>query len=208
MKKRAGLSSRLCCAALVTGSLIAAGVGWGERAAAASAAVAPRSGYLDYEQTMSLAAGRAMKTEHKLWFKGQRYRRESISSGSKIVTLGGPNGTFVILPGRTDAMKLAGPTRQAVAGIPGLPVLDSGAIRRFAKRVGAAKVGRYRTEVYESRNVFQTTGGGKGQKGPAKQELTTRYWISRDLPGPVKVSMQSMGPQSGPVVTVLKSARL
>ena len=36
----------------------------------------------------------------------------------------------------------------------------------------------------------------------------TRYWVSQNLPGPVKVAVQGAGPQSGPVVTTLKSARL
>lgn len=207
MKKREARHLRLRGAALAGALLIAAVAGRGQRAFCASAGSVPASGYFDYEQTMRLPAGRPLTTEHKLWFKGQSYRRESISMGTRIVTLGGPNGTFVILPGRSDAMKLAGPGRQAVAGVPGLPVLDSAAIQRFAKRVGTAKVGRYQTEVYESRNVFQTP-AGKGQKGTVKQELTTRYWISRDLPGPVKVSMEGAGPKSSPVVTILKSARM
>jgi len=182
--------------------------GGGRRAQAASTDNRPASGYFEYEQTMTLRAGRPLTTDQKIWFKGQSYRQESVSTGSKIVTLGGPQGTFVILPGRPDAMKLSGPTHQTTAGIPGLTVLDSASVKRFAKRVGAAKVGKYQADVYEWRNVFQSVGGMKGKKAPARQEITTRYWISRDLPAPVKVTVPNMGPQGGTVVTLLKAARL
>jgi hypothetical protein len=186
----------------------AAVAGWGQRALAASAAGIPKSGYFEYTQTAPLPAGRPMETDQKLWFKGQSYRQENVSNGSKIITLGGPDGTFAILPGRPDALKLSGPMHQNVAGIPGLPVLDSASIQRFAKRVGAAKVGKYQTEVYESRTVLQSAPGPKGQKAPTRQTIVTRFWIARDLPAPVKVSVPSMRPGSGPVVTVLKAAHL
>jgi hypothetical protein len=185
-----------------------AGLSGGPRARAALTNDRPKSGYFEYEQTMTLRAGRPLTTDQKVWFKGQSYRQESVSTGSKIVTLGGPQGTFALLPGRPDAMQLSGPIRQSTAGIPGLFVLDSASVKRFAKRVGTTKVGRYQTDVYEWRNVFQGVGGTKGKKAPARQEITTRYWISKDLPAPVKVSVPNMGPQGGTVVTLLKAARL
>jgi hypothetical protein len=176
---------------------------------AAGSAAPPRSGYFQYEQTVTRTrSGPPLKTDLKLWFKGQSYRLESVSSGSKLTTLGGPNGTFAILPGGNEAMKLSGPIRQPMAGIPGLPVLDSAAVQRVSKRVGAEKVGPYKTDVYEMRNLFQGVGSRKGRKKPAQQEMTTRFWISRDLPAPVKVAVQTTGMQSGPAVTVLKAARL
>jgi hypothetical protein len=198
------------CHAVLAGSVILAGAGANaaQPAPSASAAAMPRSGYFEYEQTVTLPAGRPLTTDLKLWFKGPSYRQESVTNGSKVVTVGGPNGTFVIVPGRADALKVAGPTHQNAAGIPGLPVIDSAAIQRMAKRVGTARVGRYQTDVYELTNVFQSAGGPKGQKSPTRQTITTRYWTTRDLPVPVKVSVPSMQKGSGPVVTILKSARL
>jgi hypothetical protein len=209
MKMKLKRQPMLRGAVLVAGALMAAaGAGRGQRALSANATGTLASGYFEYEQTAPLPAGRPLQTDQKLWFKGQSYRQENVSNGSKVITLGGPNGTFVILPGRPDALKLSGPLRQPTAGIPGLPVLDSAAIQRFAKRVGTAKVGRYQADVYESTSVFQSVGGPKGQKTPARQTITTRYWITRDLPAPVKVSVPSMRAGNGAVVTVLKSARL
>jgi len=198
--KIATLASLCRRAALLAALLaIAAGAGW--------SAAAPTSGFIQYEVTASTAGQPPVKSVEKLWFKGRRFRRESITPAGKIVTLGGPGATFLIFPHSSGALEQAGSAR-AMPGIPGLPMLDVTMIPRRAHKVGAEKVGRYQAEVYESRHSSRRPAGAMGSKAPVQQEMTSRFWISRDLPVPVKSMTQIKGAPSSQSVTVLTAVRL
>jgi len=176
-------------------------------AGVAAAPAAPSSGFVQYEQTTTVASLRQapLKAVNKLWFKGARYRREEVYAGKKVLTLRNADGTFVMLPGQSGAVELAaaGPPAPRSAhrtGIPGLTFLDAATIARTAKKVGTEKVGRYSTTIYEARARLQPT-----PRTPP-QEQVTRYWVSRELPMPVKVLMQS--PPSTETVSVLQKVQL
>ncbi len=165
-------------------------------AGAAGSPALPTSGFIQYEQTTTTApAHRApLKMVNKLWFKGHSFRREDLYAGNQMLTVSSTSGTFVMLPGHA-AVELAAPQprrspgqpgpRLRPAGIPGLMFLDAAAIVRTARKVGAEKVGRYTADVYETRTPMPAP------KGAAPQEQTTRYWVSRELPMPVKILMES-----------------
>lgn len=184
------------------GVLLAAGAGRG--------AAGPTSGFIQYEQTTAMPRPQRapLKLVEKLWFKGQNYRQESHYPATEWVTLRGPEGTFVILPGGRGAMRMASPLPVKRHGqvlplpvqqIPGLMFPDTTVIPRFAKPAGHEKVGRYSTTVYESRS---RTPAFKGQ--PA-QETVVRYWVSPTLPVPVKIV--SKATPGATIVSLLQTAR-
>jgi hypothetical protein len=199
MKLLSQPSLRLLCRPAVVAALLAvtAGTGWSKARLT--------SGYVQYEETQTLPMAHSLpaKKEQKLWFKGRKFRREVISGGSRVLSLGGPDGGFVMLAGSTEAAKVSGhlPGRMVV---PGLMFPTSADIRRFAHKVGAETVGQYQTDVYQWHSRPQSRGAGAKKKGPARPESNTRYWITRDLPVPVKVEMKIAGMVT---VSVLRTAQ-
>jgi len=68
--------------------------------ATARIAAAPASGFIQYEQSTTTGPGQPpLRMVIKLWFKGRSYRQESIHARGKVVVVGGPSGTFVMMPG-------------------------------------------------------------------------------------------------------------
>jgi hypothetical protein len=174
----------------------------GLAAGAAWCAAGPASGFIQYEQTTTMAAPQRqpLKMVDKLWFKGRSFRRESTYGGSKVVYVSNPAGTFVMLPGRSGAMQM--PTAHgSPQSIPGLMYLDTPAVMRSMKKVGAEKVGRYQADIYESR-----TRAASAAKGGKPLEIVMRYWVSRGLPVPVKIMSKST--PGAMTVTVLQAAQL
>jgi outer membrane lipoprotein-sorting protein len=186
------------CRAVGMAALIAA-------AGAAGGVGAPSSGFLQYEQTTTMASPHPapLKMVDKLWFKGRSFRREDLYARNKMLTVSNAGGTFVLLPGHSGAVQLAAPppvSPTRASGIPGLMFLDAATIARTAKKVGTEKVGRYTADVYETRTRIPAT------QGAPPQEQTMRYWVSRDLPVPVQILMKSSpGTQT---VSVLQSVQL
>jgi hypothetical protein len=165
---------------------------------AALHAAPPTSGVLQYETDLVMANQPPRKIGQKIWFKGQKFRLENTMPTGNQVTVGDPNGIFVLMAGSKEAMKLPG-RPQAKGGVPGLPFGD---VARFKhqKKVGSEKVGAYMTDIYEQSIDVRMPGGPAGQKG------STRTWITPTLPVPVKVVTKM--PPNFQTITVLKSAQL
>jgi hypothetical protein len=178
-------------------------------AAAGAGGVAPTSGFIQYDQTMTAPRRPPMKMVDRLWFKGTSYRREDLYAQNKVLTMNNAAGTYVVMPGSSGAVELAAPAPRGATGrpvpapragtIPGLMFLDAAAVARTARKVGTEKVGRYTADVYETRVRMPKTQGR-----PPKDQIT-RYWVSREQPIPVKVLMKS-APETQ-TVSVLKTAQ-
>src|SRR2546423_983361 len=88
-------------AALVASLAAAAGSAW--------AAPPPTSGIIEYDVQLKRAGQPAQKTVETIYFKGERYRVETPSPRGKSIRIGGPDGTFLLTPGRNEALKLPAP---------------------------------------------------------------------------------------------------
>jgi hypothetical protein len=165
---------------------------------AAWSAAAPTSGVLQYETELVIANQPPRKMAQKIWFKGQKFRVENSTPMGSQVTLGGPGGVFMLMPGSKEAMKLPA-QKPPKGGVAGLPFGDMARFKQ-QKKVGSEKVGAYMTDIYEQSIDVKMPGGGPGQKG------STRTWVTPSLPVPVKVVTKM--PPSFQTTTVLKSAQL
>jgi outer membrane lipoprotein-sorting protein len=164
--------------------------------AGAAWSAAPTSGVLQYDTELVMANQPPRKMAQKIWFKGQKFRIQNDTPMGNQLTVGGPGGVFVLMPGSKEAMKL--PNRMpAKGGVPGLPFGD---MARFQhqKKVGSEKVGAYTTSIYEQNIDIKMPG--------AAQKGSTRTWVSPTLPVPVKVVTKM--PPNFQTTTVLKSVQL
>jgi hypothetical protein len=66
------------------------------------------------------------------------------------------------------------------------------------ERAGSEKIGPYMTDVYEDRAA------AVGPNPRKRRTLTTRVWLSRDFPAPVKIVIEERGRRT---TIVLTSAR-
>src|SRR5262249_38509669 len=102
----------------------------------------------------------------------------TVSDGHALIS--GPNGTFLLQRGSREVACLkAGPLQPfplEPGAIRSLPDGDRGrCAARRPGRVGAARIGRYRTEIYET--DVQIPAG----------RFSTRVWVSPDLPVPIRI---------------------
>jgi hypothetical protein len=143
-----------------------------------------------------------LKSRHQIWVEGPRLRIEvqsvppearsvpeslraasvrvadpdgmqTISDGHALIS--SPDGAFLLQRGSRGAVRLkAGPIRSG--SIPSVPEVDPALLSGWRPgRVGAARIGRYQTEIYER------DGWIEGQRS------ATRLWVSPDLPVPVRI---------------------
>jgi hypothetical protein len=182
----------------------AAGPGW--------SMAAPASGYLEYVETRSSPSSTAppWRSVTRLWFKRGSYRRELTTNQARTIFVSGPGGDFQILPAAGEALRMPSPPGPPRAfpmhGIPGLPLPDAAAIPHVARKTGTEKVGRYLTEIYESHRSPPQPSFPRGPNAPRWPEITERYWVTWDLPVPVKRETR-LSP-GGQIITVLQAVRL
>jgi outer membrane lipoprotein-sorting protein len=164
--------------------------------AGAAWSAAPTTGILQYETDLVIANQPPRKMAQKIWFKGEKFRIQNDTPMGSQVTVGGPSGVFVMMPGSKEAMKL--PNKKPVKkGVPGLPFGDMARFKN-QKKVGTQKIGSYMTNIYEQ--DIDVNMPGAAQKG------TTRTWVTDSLPVPVKVVTKM--PPNFQTTTVLKSVKL
>jgi outer membrane lipoprotein-sorting protein len=130
--------------------------------------------------------------------KGKRFRVEmTMLPAGKQIVIGGPDGVYLLVTGMKEAMKLPA---QAAAQLGPSSITPDLAKLRQQKKVGSEKVGRYQADIYEQHAEVQMPGQA------TKVKTTTRLWISRDVPVPVKtVSTVAGGYRT---VSILKSAKV
>jgi outer membrane lipoprotein-sorting protein len=151
----------------------------GSATLAASKAPAPTSIVAAYSLKMSASNQPPRSMNQKIWMKGKKFRVELTMPQGKQLTVGNSSGVYMTMPGMKAAMKL--PSEIAAKGSPSQMLMGDMAKIRSGKKVGAEKVGRYQTEIYETKAPSRMPGAEPGATS------TTRIWVSKDLPIPVKV---------------------
>jgi hypothetical protein len=167
-------------------------------AAAAAAAPAMKPSIFQYELQVSGPNMQPQKRQQTIWMKGPRYRVETTLLGAKgkELMIGGPDGVYLMVPGMKEAMQLPA---QAGAKMGPNITADVAQLRK-QKKLGTEKVGRYTADIYEQRSEVAVPGAG------TKVKNTTRIWISRDVPVPVKTLNTMQG--GFRMVQTLKSAKV
>jgi hypothetical protein len=102
----------------------------------------------------------------------------TVSDGHALIS--GPQGLFLLRRGSREVVRLkAGPLQPSPlepGAIRSLPDVDPARLAAWRPgRVGAARLGRYRTAIYET-DTQSSTG-----------HFSTRLWVSPDLPVPVRI---------------------
>lgn len=139
----------------------------------------PASIVAAYAFKMSASNQPPRSMQQKIWMKGKKFRVEMTLPQGKQLTFGSPSGVYMMMPGMKGAMKL--PPEVAAQGSPSEALIEGVAKLRKEKKVGSEKVGKYQTEIYETKAPSRMPGAGPGATA------TTRIWVSKDLPIPVKV---------------------
>jgi hypothetical protein len=104
----------------------------------------------------------------------ETFEVDTVSDGHALISESG--GIFLLQRGSRRVVRLSSAPLLLSGGIPSLPNIDSTILSRWRPgRVGAARIGRYRTQIYEQE--------GQLSDGP----ISTRLWISPDLPVPVRI---------------------
>lgn len=146
---------------------------------AAPAKAPPTSLVAAYTLKVSTSDEPPRSIDQKIWLKGEKFRVEMTHPQGKQITFGGPKGVYLMMSGMKGAMKL--PAEMAGQGNPGRTLLGQVAKSRSQKKVGAEKVGRYAAEIYETTGPSPIPGAEPGAVA------TTRVWVSKEVPIPVKV---------------------
>jgi len=167
-------------------------------AAFAAPAPAPKPTIIRYEVQIGMPNKPVQKQDQTIWMKGKRFRVEmTMPPAGKQIVIGGPDGVYLLVTGMKEAMKL--PQQAATQMGPSSITPDLAKLRQ-QKKVGSEKVGRYKTDIYEQHADIQMPGQ------TSKVKSTTRIWISRDVPVPVKTV--STLPGGFRTISLLKSAKV
>jgi outer membrane lipoprotein-sorting protein len=153
-------------------------LGWGA-ATAATKPQAPSSIVVAYTLQISASNQPPRSMDQKIWMKGKKFRVEMALPNGKQLTVGNPTGIYMMMPGMNGAMKL--PAELAAQAAPQETLVGGLSRIRSQKKVGSEKVGRYETDIYETKGPSPVPGAEPGATA------TTRVWVSKALPIPVKV---------------------
>src|SRR5215208_1653189 len=73
------------------------------------------AGVYEYEIEMAPNGQPAKKMTQKIWVKGQRIRRETVTPQGKQVVINVPDGMIMLIPGKNEAMKMPLPPGAAAS---------------------------------------------------------------------------------------------
>jgi len=161
---------------------------------------APVSGIYEYEIQIGSNGKPAQKMTTKVWAKGNRYRTETTMPNGKNITIQGPEGRIMMIPGRSEAMKMPMPPGAKAAGGDS-PLGDMDKIKKM-KKVGTEKVAGNMAAIYEESKTMQRPGAPGAPPTPIV--ISSRYWITGQSPVPVKITNKT---PMADVTMTLKSAQ-
>jgi outer membrane lipoprotein-sorting protein len=137
---------------------------------------APRTAVIEMVSTTSMPGQAPMTTRYRLWWKGDRLRMETRGPGGGSITLKRGRNGYAYDPARKLAHRVALPDAPASTDYPfGNPIAAPG-----FRKTGKERVGAYACDIYEQ--AAQGRGGA-----------TTRVWMAKGVPVPVKTVTSGSG---------------
>jgi len=162
------MSAGMACAVVAMAATIAGAGG-----------AAPRTAVIEMVSTTAGLGQAPMTTYYKLWWKGDRLRMETRGPGGGSITLKRGRTGYAYDPAKKLAQRVTLPNLPGATDYPfGNPTTAPG-----FRKTGRERIGAYACEIYEQPPL------GRGG-------ATTRVWMAKGVPVPVKTVTSGGGHSS------------